>query len=124
VIRCLGFKFDKSIFKSVNNSPESTNRKYPHISATYESVEHGNMFFAGTISHSLDFRRSSGGFIHGFRYNGTEYEIYYYWDKCYFAYFSGFVAKKKFPKNQLVLFSHNIFWENKFGFCRTKKLGL
>jgi hypothetical protein len=24
-------------------------------------------------------------------------------DKCYFAYFSGFVAEKIFPKNQLVL---------------------
>ena len=48
--------------------------------------------------------------------------LYLLWDKCYFAYFSGFVAEKIFPKNQLVLFSHNIFWENKFGFCRTKNL--
>ena len=26
------------------------------------------MYFAGVATHSLDFRRSSGGFIHGFRY--------------------------------------------------------
>jgi len=32
---------------------------------------------------------------------------------CISLYFSGFVAERIFTKNQLVLYSHNIFWENK-----------
>lgn len=36
----------------------------------YESVENPHMYFAGTNTHSLDFRKSAGGFIHGFRYTG------------------------------------------------------
>ncbi len=76
VLRCLGFKFDKSIFKNV--SLADSNRKYPRISADYESIDHENMFFTGTIAHSLDFRRSSGGFIHGFRYNGTNFNLSIY----------------------------------------------
>ncbi|WAQ97521.1 FXRD2-like protein [Mya arenaria] len=43
IIRCLGFTFD--------------------------NMDHTGMFVAGTASHSLDFRKSAGGFIHGFRYS-------------------------------------------------------
>lgn len=42
--------------------------KYPAIGYDYESKDYSNLFFAGTVTHSLDFRKSSGGFIHGFRY--------------------------------------------------------
>ena len=45
-------------------------KKYPKITGSYESVDYENLFFAGTVTHSLDFRKSSGGFIHGFRYTG------------------------------------------------------
>ncbi|XP_005097745.1 FAD-dependent oxidoreductase domain-containing protein 2 [Aplysia californica] len=69
VIRALGFKFDSSIF----NKTEITRgrlraSKFPTIYHNYESVDHSGMFYAGTASHSLDFRKSAGGFIHGFRY--------------------------------------------------------
>ncbi len=47
-------------------------KKYPKISHSYESVDYVNLFFAGTATHSLDFRKSSGGFIHGFRYTGLK----------------------------------------------------
>lgn len=43
-------------------------KKYPKIDAAFESIDYENMFFTGTATHSLDFRKSSGGFIHGFRY--------------------------------------------------------
>ena len=46
-------------------------KKYPKIDAAFESVEYENMFFTGTATHSLDFRKSSGGFIHGFRYTSN-----------------------------------------------------
>ena len=48
-------------------------KKYPKIGYNYESVDNRNMFFAGTATHSLDFRKSAGGFIHGFRYTGWLY---------------------------------------------------
>lgn len=70
VIRCLGFTFDKSIFnnKTVITPGRGRAKKYPKINYNYESVDNPGMFFAGTATHSLDFRKSAGGFIHGFRY--------------------------------------------------------
>ncbi|KAK3091462.1 hypothetical protein FSP39_019980 [Pinctada imbricata] len=70
IIRCLGFKFDKSIFKNDTKLQMGKGRtkKYPKIGYNYESVDNPDMFFAGTNTHSLDFRKSAGGFIHGFRY--------------------------------------------------------
>ena len=44
--------------------------KYPLINADYQSPDYPGLYFAGTNTHSLDFRRSAGGFIHGFRYTG------------------------------------------------------
>lgn len=70
IIRCLGFSFDTDIFNSTLkiSHPKGRAKKYPSIKHNYESAEHPGMFFAGTASHSLDFRKSAGGFIHGFRY--------------------------------------------------------
>uniref|UniRef100_A0ABM0MVH5 FAD-dependent oxidoreductase domain-containing protein 2-like n=1 Tax=Saccoglossus kowalevskii TaxID=10224 RepID=A0ABM0MVH5_SACKO len=71
IIRCLGFMFDFSIFdESVPVIPGTVRRqkKYPLINDNYEAVNIPGLFFAGTNTHSLDFRKSAGGFIHGFRY--------------------------------------------------------
>ncbi|XP_059476682.1 FAD-dependent oxidoreductase domain-containing protein 2-like [Neocloeon triangulifer] len=69
VISCLGFKFDKTIFHSSTRPASSRlTPKYPAMKSNYESQNIPGLFFAGTVSHSLDFRRSAGGFIHGFRY--------------------------------------------------------
>lgn len=70
VIRCLGFKFDFSIFNDSMKFSHANGRikKYPVINADFESADWSNLYFSGTIAHSLDFRKSSGGFIHGFRY--------------------------------------------------------
>ncbi|KAK3737352.1 hypothetical protein RRG08_036756 [Elysia crispata] len=71
VIRALGFTFDESIFangtSALSRGVELT-KKYPAIYHNYESVDTRGLFYAGTASHSLDFRKSAGGFIHGFRY--------------------------------------------------------
>lgn len=45
-------------------------KKYPLIRASYESKGSRGLFILGTASHSLDYRKSAGGFIHGFRYTG------------------------------------------------------
>lgn len=70
VIRCLGFVFDSSIFQNATNVKKGRGRmsKYPSIGHNYESTSVPGIFVAGTASHSLDWRKSSGGFIHGFRY--------------------------------------------------------
>jgi len=66
IILATGWKFDKSIF----NFPLFTvyKDKYPKINHKYESENNKNLFFIGTLMHSIDFKKSSGGFIHGFRY--------------------------------------------------------
>ena len=70
VIACLGFQFDWSIFESDTIPLKGVGRKakYPSMKRNYESTRVPNMFFAGTNTHTRDLRKSSGGFIHGFRY--------------------------------------------------------
>ncbi|XP_059155814.1 FAD-dependent oxidoreductase domain-containing protein 2-like [Physella acuta] len=69
VIRCMGFTFDSSIFNGTSiTRPVGKAKKYPAITHAYESVDLPGLFVAGTATHSLDFRKSAGGFIHGFRY--------------------------------------------------------
>ena len=65
-IYCTGWKFDSSIFNfSVFSSPSS---KYPKLNFTYESIDNKKLYFIGSLMHEYDYKKSSGGFIHGFRY--------------------------------------------------------
>lgn len=66
VIFCTGWKFDKSIYEFDVNL--TSDNKYPEILPHYESTNNKNLYFIGSLMHSLDFKKSSGGFIHGFRY--------------------------------------------------------
>ncbi|MEE6511949.1 hypothetical protein FKM82_018845 [Ascaphus truei] len=70
VIRCLGWKFDFSIFDgSMRLKPASgQKRKYPLLTPSYEAKHTPGLFVVGAASHAIDFRKSAGGFIHGFRY--------------------------------------------------------
>ena len=70
IIRCLGFKFDFTIFNSdtMMSNGIGRSKKYPKIDYDYQSVDNPGMYLAGAATHSLDFRKSAGGFIHGFRY--------------------------------------------------------
>eukprot|EP00329_Picozoa_sp_Boothbay-MS584-11_P004383 44611_4 len=42
--------------------------KYGAMTPEFESVNTPGLFWAGALAHGLDWRKSSGGFIHGFRY--------------------------------------------------------
>jgi len=76
VLRCLGWRFKRDLFPTEDLEPgtEATQvdldkiDKYPVMTPTFESVNQPGIFFAGTLSHGRDFGKSSGGFIHGFRY--------------------------------------------------------
>lgn len=47
-------------------------KKFPRINHDYQSPDNPGMYLAGAATHSLDFRKSAGGFIHGYRYTGTK----------------------------------------------------
>ncbi|MEQ2164350.1 FAD-dependent oxidoreductase domain-containing protein 2, partial [Goodea atripinnis] len=73
VIRCLGFRFNFSIFDSSACPPHSENAKgrLPGVTAWYEGKNTPGLFLLGTASHSRDYRASAGGFVHGFRYTAV-----------------------------------------------------
>ncbi|XP_075689624.1 FAD-dependent oxidoreductase domain-containing protein 2 isoform X3 [Rhinoderma darwinii] len=55
--------------RSVRLKPYSgLKRKYPLLNPNYEAKHNRGLFVVGTASHGIDFRKSAGGFIHGFRY--------------------------------------------------------
>jgi hypothetical protein len=66
IIFCTGWAFDDSIF---DFSIELTkNGRYPKINDNFESPSNESLYFIGSLLHSLDFRKSAGGFISGFRF--------------------------------------------------------
>jgi thioredoxin reductase len=69
VIYCAGFRYDNSVFDPSAKPSLTTNCKYPSITWEFESVNQPRLYFAGTITHSLDYGKATSGFIHGFRYN-------------------------------------------------------
>ncbi|KAM4634461.1 FAD-dependent oxidoreductase domain-containing protein 2 [Polymixia lowei] len=70
VIRCLGFRFNFSIFDGSACPPSSdgVRGRLPGVTAWYEGRGTPGLFVLGTAAHSRDYRSSAGGFIHGFRY--------------------------------------------------------
>lgn len=69
VIVCAGFKFDASIFDDSCRPELAIKDKFPKLTSSWESTNVQGMFFCGTITQSLDYKKSTSGFIHGFRYN-------------------------------------------------------
>lgn len=69
IIACTGFRFDNSIFDEPIRPNMCPNNKLPLMSPVWESLNTPNLFFAGTITHSRDYRKTMSGFIHGFRHN-------------------------------------------------------
>ena len=69
IIACTGFRFDDDIFDD-NCRPEMIiDRRFPDQTCCWESTNIPNMYFAGNLMQARDHRKTSSGFIHGFRYN-------------------------------------------------------
>ncbi|WP_053717759.1 NAD(P)-binding domain-containing protein [Saccharothrix sp. NRRL B-16348] len=68
VIMATGFRFDASIFTPECRPRLTINDRFPDQTAAWESVNVPDLFFAGTITQARDFKKSTSGFIHGFRY--------------------------------------------------------
>jgi thioredoxin reductase len=64
IIYCTGWKFDDSIF----NFKIDMDKNLPNITADYQSTNNDHLFFIGALMQKFDHKRSSGAFVHGFRY--------------------------------------------------------
>jgi hypothetical protein len=48
---------------------------YPEINMDFQSTQYPGLYFIGALTHSIDYERSSGGFINGFRYTGEFFRL-------------------------------------------------
>ena len=69
VILCTGFAFDASPFDPSARPSLAIDDRFPAQSAAFESVNVPGLYFAGTLTQQRDFKKSTNGFIHGFRYS-------------------------------------------------------
>lgn len=69
VINCTGFRFDRSIFDSSCQPDLTIHDRYPAQTSEWESTNIKDLYFAGNIMHALDYKKTTSGFVHGFRYN-------------------------------------------------------
>lgn len=68
VLACTGFRFDDSIFDDSCKPTTVINGRFPAQTEEWESINVPGLYFAGTLSQERDFKKSTSGFIHGFRY--------------------------------------------------------
>jgi len=68
VIVATGFRFDASLFAPGARPALAIRDRFPAQTAEFESVDVPGLFFAGTLTQQRDFKHSTNGFIHGFRY--------------------------------------------------------
>jgi thioredoxin reductase len=68
VIACTGFRFDASVFDDTCRPALVINDRFPEQNPAFESTSVPGLYFAGTLTQQRDFKRSTSGFIHGFRY--------------------------------------------------------
>jgi thioredoxin reductase len=68
VIVCTGFRFDASIFDAECRPELVIKDRFPAQKPQWESTNVPDLYFAGTLMQVRDFKKSTSGFIHGFRY--------------------------------------------------------
>jgi thioredoxin reductase len=68
VIVCTGFRFDDSIFDDSCRPELVISNRFPAQTSEWESTNVPDLYFAGTLMQVRDYRKSTSGFIHGFRY--------------------------------------------------------
>ena len=68
VIACTGFRFDASAFAQGCRPELVICDRFPAQTSAWESTSVPDLYFAGTLMQVRDFKKSTSGFIHGFRY--------------------------------------------------------
>jgi thioredoxin reductase len=69
VITCTGFAMDDSIFDATCRPEMTINDRFPALTSEWESINVPDLYFAGTLTQSRDFKKYSSAFIKGFRYS-------------------------------------------------------
>lgn len=69
VICCTGFRFDDTAFDESAKPELTIFNKFPSLTAEWESINQPGMYFIGTLMQMRDYKKTTSGFIHGFRYN-------------------------------------------------------
>lgn len=69
IIRCTGFRFDDGVFDASCRPALRACGRLPLMTGAWESASVPDMFFAGTLMQTLDYKQSQSSFIHGFRHN-------------------------------------------------------
>ncbi|WP_298427794.1 NAD(P)-binding domain-containing protein [uncultured Kordia sp.] len=69
IIICAGFQFDASMFDESAKPEMTIMDRFPNQQSNWESTNVNGLYFAGTVTQMRDFKKSTSGFIHGFRYN-------------------------------------------------------
>jgi thioredoxin reductase len=68
VLNCTGFRVDTSHFDQSAMPVLTKNSKFPRLTNQWESANVKGMFYCGVLSHERDWKKTTSGFIHGFRY--------------------------------------------------------
>lgn len=68
VLLATGFRWDATIFAPECRPELTIKDRFPAQTAAWESTNVPDVFFTGTITQVRDFKKSTSGFIHGFRY--------------------------------------------------------
>jgi thioredoxin reductase len=68
VIACTGFALDASIFDESCRPQLTIDDRFPALTPEWQAVDVPDLYFAGTITQSRDFKQYTSAFIHGFRY--------------------------------------------------------
>jgi len=68
VIVCTGFRFDASMFHDDCRPALTIRDRFPAQTCEWESTNVPDLYFAGTLMQVRDYKKSTSGFIHGFRY--------------------------------------------------------
>ncbi len=69
VIACTGFRFDATIFDESCRPELVIKSRFPAQTTGWESTNVPDLFVAGTLMQSCDYRKTQSAFIHGFRNN-------------------------------------------------------
>ncbi len=69
VLVCTGWQFDSTIFDEGCRPALTINNRFPAQTSEWESTNVKDLYFAGTLTQMRDFKKTTSGFIHGFRYN-------------------------------------------------------
>lgn len=68
VITCTGFRMDTSIFDPGCRPELVIDDRFPALTSEWESVNVPDLYFAGTLTQSRDFKKYTSAFIEGFRH--------------------------------------------------------